>query len=217
MSHRFKNCLARSPTLLDNNATEWHRWVRSCWGDILGALPTGPTLLRWCLVGCCPAGFLVGWRRVTVDKAEVACCGQTVGIAQGLQHWTRDWKVAGSNPCSSSGRFSSPCSASCALFLVSVPPLCYCSSTQKILVIPLKVQVTAKHAYTLHMWPCMKWHGAWLYGLHRMRQDGSSFMWHQPCQRCKYTTSVAIQKRAMEGYSLFIHSHASAARLLQSG
>ena len=26
-------------------------------------------------------------------------------------------------------------------------------------------QVTAKHAYTLHMWLCMKWHGAWL-GVH---------------------------------------------------
>ena len=28
-------------------------------------------------------------------------------------------------------------------------------------------QVTAKHAYTLHMWLCTKWHGAWLYGVHR--------------------------------------------------
>ena len=26
------------------------------------------------------------------------------------------------------------------------------------------------------------------------RVDGSSFMWHQPCQRCKYTTSVNIPK-----------------------
>jgi len=26
------------------------------------------------------------------------------------------------------------------------------------------------------------------------RGDGSSFMWHQPCQRCKYTTSVGIPK-----------------------
>ena len=29
-------------------------------------------------------------------------------------------------------------------------------------------QVTAKHAYTLHMWFCMKWLGAWLYGVHRI-------------------------------------------------
>ena len=57
-------------------------------------------------------------------------------------------------------------------------------------------QVTAEHAYTLRMWLCMKWHGAWLYGVHRTRRDGSSFMWHQPCQRCKYTTLVDIQKCA---------------------
>ena len=28
-------------------------------------------------------------------------------------------------------------------------------------------QVTAKHSYTLCLWLCMKWHGAWLYGVHR--------------------------------------------------
>ena len=56
-------------------------------------------------------------------------------------------------------------------------------------------QVTAKYACTLRMWLCMKWHGAWF-------RDGSSFMWHQPCQRCKYTTSVYIQKRAWKSYSL---------------
>ena len=28
-------------------------------------------------------------------------------------------------------------------------------------------QVTVKHAYTLRMWLCMKWHSAWLYGVHR--------------------------------------------------
>ena len=27
-----------------------------------------------------------------------------------------------------------------------------------------------------------------------LRWDGCSFMWHQPCQCCKYTTSVNIQK-----------------------
>ena len=39
-------------------------------------------------------------------------------------------------------------------------------------------------------------------GVHRARQDSSSFMWHQPCQRCKYTTSVDIQKLAIKA----IHS-----------
>ena len=33
------------------------------------------------------------------------------------------------------------------------------------------------------------------YGVHRTRRDGSSFLWHQPCQRCKYTTSVDIKKK----------------------
>ena len=32
-------------------------------------------------------------------------------------------------------------------------------------------QVTAKHAYTLRMWLCMKWHGACLYGVRRTRRD----------------------------------------------
>ena len=59
-------------------------------------------------------------------------------------------------------------------------------------------QVTAKHTYTLCMWLCMKWHGAWLYGVHRMCWDGSSFMWHQPCQCCKCTTSEDIQKCAIQ-------------------
>ena len=59
-------------------------------------------------------------------------------------------------------------------------------------------QVTAKHAYTLRMWLCIKWHGTWLYGVHRTRRDGSRFLWHQPCQRCKYITSVDIQKHAIK-------------------
>ena len=28
-----------------------------------------------------------------------------------------------------------------------------------------------------------------------LHRDSCSFMWHQPCQRCKYTTSVDIQKQ----------------------
>ena len=46
----------------------------------------------------------------------------------------------------------------------------------------------------------------------------SSFMWHQPCQRCKYTTSVDIQKRAIKSYTVtHVKSHASAVSLLESG
>ena len=39
-------------------------------------------------------------------------------------------------------------------------------------------------------------HGCMVY-TDRTRRDGSSFMWHQPCQRCKYTTSVENQWRAI--------------------
>ena len=31
---------------------------------------------------------------------------------------------------------------------------------------------------------------AWLYGVHRTCRGGGSFMWHQPCQCCKYTTFI---------------------------
>ena len=31
-----------------------------------------------------------------------------------------------------------------------------------------------------------------------LRRDGYSITWHQPCQRCKYTTSVDIEKRAIK-------------------
>ena len=130
----------------------------------------------------------------------------SAGIAQWLERRTRDRKVAGSNPRRSGGR----------IFFFRVNFLCWLlfrypfhprvtavarkrsrSFCQK-----CRWPVTAKHAYTLRMWLGMMWHGAWLYGVHRTRRDGSSFMWHQPCQRRKYTTSVNIQKRAIKSYSL---------------
>ena len=93
------------------------------------------------------------------------------GIAQWLEQRTHDWKVAGSNPCRSGG----------IIFFSGVDFLCWLlfrypfhprvtavarkrsqSFCQK-----CRWQVTAKYAYTLRMWLCMKWHGAWLYGVHR--------------------------------------------------
>ena len=73
-----------------------------------------------------------------------------------------------------------------------------------------------KHTYTLRMWLCMKRHGAWLYGVHRTcaQTAAVSLMWHQPCQRCKYTTSVDIQKLKLITH---VESHASAVSLLESG
>ena len=145
----------------------------------------------------------------------------TAGIAQRLERRTRDRKVAGSNPCRSGGRiFFSRVNFLCWL-LFQYPfhphvttvackrPQSFCQKC--------RWQVTAKHAYTLHMWLCMKWHGAWLYGVHRMRRDGSSFMWHQPYQRCKYTTLVDIQKHAIKKLFTHVESHVSAVSLLESG
>ena len=148
----------------------------------------------WCHVAC---GF---WNSVVSYRYLGA------GIAQWLERQTRDRKVEGSNPCWSGGRiFFSRVNFLCLLLfryrfhprvtaVARKRPWSFCQKH--------RWQVTGKHAYTLCMWLCMKWHGAWLYGVHRTRRDGSSFMWHHPCQRCKYTTLVDIQKRAIKSYSL---------------
>ena len=60
-------------------------------------------------------------------------------------------------------------------------------------------------------------HGCMVYT--GLAQDGSSFMWHQPCQCCKYTTLVDISSKMHYKLKLVTHieSHASAASLLESG
>ena len=35
-------------------------------------------------------------------------------------------------------------------------------------------QVTAKHAYNLRLWLCMKWHGLWMYGVHGTHRDNNN-------------------------------------------
>ena len=119
------------------------------------------------------------------------------------------------------GEFSSPVSTFCADSYFGI------HSTPRVTTVAGKKpwsfcqkhrwQVTAKHTYTLRMWLCMKWHGAWLYGVHRTCWNGSSFMCHQPCQRCKYTTSVNIQKRHYKTLVTHVESHVSAVSLLESG
>ena len=47
-----------------------------------------------------------------------------------------------------------------------------------------------------------------------LRRDSCSFMWHQPCQRCKYTTSVDIKKRAIKLVT-HVEPQASAVSLLK--
>ena len=94
-----------------------------------------------------------------------------VGIAQWLERQTRDWKVAGSNPCWSSGRiFFSRVDFLCWLlfrYLFHPHVTAVARKRSQSFCQKRRWQVTAKHAYTLRMWLCMKWHGAWLYGVHR--------------------------------------------------
>ena len=128
------------------------------------------------------------------------------GIAQWLEQRSCGRKVVGLNPCRSGGRiffsrvnflwwllFQYPFHP-CVSAVACKRPQSFCQKC--------RWQVPAKHACILRMWLCMKWHGAWVYGVHRTCQDGSSFMWHQPCQRCKYTISVDIQKHTIKSYSL---------------
>ena len=128
-------------------------------------------------------------------------------------------------PAGAAGEFTSPGSTFCtdSYFGIRPPPpppprvtavarkqsLSFCQKC--------RWQVTAKHVCTLRMWLCLMWHGAWLYGVHRTRRDGSNFTWHQPCQRCKYTTSVDIQKTRYKKLFTHVESHASAVSLLESG
>ena len=93
------------------------------------------------------------------------------GIAQWLERRTCDWKVAGSNPCRSGGRISfSRVDYLCWLvFRYPFHPRVTAVGRKRSRSFCQKCrwQVTVKHAYTLCMWLCMKWHGAWLYGVHR--------------------------------------------------
>ena len=102
-----------------------------------------------------------------------------VGIAQWLEHRTRDWKLGVRIPATPAGEFSSPGSTFCAdsyFGICSTPPppppppprvTAVAHKRSRSFCQKCRWQVTAKHAYTLHMWLCMKWHGAWLYGVHR--------------------------------------------------
>ena len=122
------------------------------------------------------------------------------GIAQWLERRTRDWKVAGSNPCWSGGRiFFSRVDFLCWLvFRYSFHPRVTAVARERSRSFCQKCrwQITAKHAYTityvaLHevTWSMVVW------CTQDLGRDGCSFMWHQPCQRCKYTTLVDIQNK----------------------
>ena len=96
--------------------------------------------------------------------------GGGAGIAQWLERRTRDWKVAGSDPCRSSGRIFFRVDFLCwLLFRYPFHPRVTTVACKRSRSFCQKCrwQVTAEHAYILHMWLCMKWHSAWLYCVHR--------------------------------------------------
>ena len=153
------------------------------------------------------------WRKLGARSAHVIMNNlntQHAGIAQWLERRTSWLKGRGfaADPCRSGGR----------LFFFRVDFLCWLlfrypfhprvtavarkrsrSFCQK-----CRWHVTAKHSYTLRMWLCMKWHGAWLYGAltQNLRRDGCSFMWHQPCrQRCG-----CVKKKKKKSYKKASHS-----------
>ena len=92
-------------------------------------------------------------------------------IAQWLERQTRDWKVADSNHCRIGGR----------ILFSRVKILCWflfrylfhrrvtalARKTSRSFYQKRRWQVTARHACTLRVWLCMKWHGAWFCGVHR--------------------------------------------------
>ena len=106
------------------------------------------------------------WQSVTTWYSELktdfkflTCCSkdtQGAGIAQWLEHRTRDWKVAGSNPCWNGGRiFFSRVDFLCwLLFRYPFHPRVTTVARKKSRSFCQKCrwQVTAKHAYTLRMW-----------------------------------------------------------------
>ena len=104
---------------------------------------------------------------VCVCKNVCACWTlRGAGIAQWLERWTRDRKVAGTNPCWSVGIIFSPGSTfrvNSYFGIRSTPPP---PPPPRVTAVARKRpwsfcqkhrwQVTAKHAYTLRMWLCMK-------------------------------------------------------------
>ena len=94
------------------------------------------------------------WDKIQMKPTE----SEGAGIAQWLERRTRDWKVAGSNPCWNGGRiFFSRVDFLCwLLFRYPFHPRVTTVARKKSRSFCQKCrwQVTAKHAYTLRIEPC---------------------------------------------------------------
>ena len=102
--------------------------------------------------------WLSGGQDLQDFKSQTLITGVVLGagIAQWLEHRTRDWKVAGSNPCWNGGRiFFSRVGFLCwLLFRYPFHPRVTTVARKKSRSFCQKCrwQVTAKHAYTLRIW-----------------------------------------------------------------
>ena len=119
------------------------------------------------------------------------------GIAQWLERRTRDWKVSGSNPCWSGGR----------IFFSRVDFLCWLLFRY-----PFHPRV---NAYTLRVWLCMKWYGAWLYGVHRTCAETDAVSCSTSHASAVSTPLRWIFKKRAIKLVTHVEPHASAVSLLR--
>ena len=138
------------------------------------------------------------------------------GIAQWLEHWTRDWKVTDSNPHRSSGRFSSPGSTFCVdsyFGICSTPMLHIKDPGHSAKSADGRLQLNTHTPYICGFaWSdmeqacmvCTEPASRWL-----------QFYVYQPWQHCKYTTSVDIQKTCYKKLVTHVEPHVSAVSLLK--
>ena len=112
---------------------------------------TLPLMLSRCSIITCPVRYSALYKSTTPKPLSSGA-----GIAQWLERRTRDWKVAGSNPCWNGGRiFFSRVDFLCwLLFRYPFHPRVTTVARKKSRSFCQKCrwQVTAKHAYTLRMW-----------------------------------------------------------------
>ena len=147
------------------------------------------------------------------------------GIAQWLERRTRDWKVAGSNPCRIDERiFFSRVTFLCWLlfpypFHPRVTAVKDPGHSAKSAGGRLRLNTLKYVSYSLSMWLCMKWYSAWLYGVHRTCAGRAAVP-----SGTSHASAVSaplrwIFKNAQQQKKLFSHveSHASAVSLLESG
>ena len=131
-------------------------------------------------------------------------------------------KVAGSNPCWSGGRifFSRVDFLGWLLFRYLFHP-CVTSVARKrswSFCQKCRWQVTAKHAYTLCMWLCMKWHGAWFYGVHRTCAKTAAVSCatsHASTVSTPLRWILKIKKNAIKKLVTHVEPHASAVSVLK--